>query len=33
VRAGQTTRPAIQEAVSTIGSSHLLGIVLNDSAA
>jgi polysaccharide biosynthesis transport protein len=33
VRAGQTTKPAIQEAVATIGAERLLGIVLNDSAA
>jgi receptor protein-tyrosine kinase len=32
VRAGQTTKPAIQEAVATIGAERLLGIVLNDSA-
>jgi protein-tyrosine kinase len=32
VRAGQTTKPAIQEAVAIIGSDRLLGIVLNDSA-
>jgi capsular exopolysaccharide synthesis family protein len=33
VRAGQTTKPAIQEAVAGIGQERLLGIVLNDSAA
>jgi capsular exopolysaccharide synthesis family protein len=32
VRAGQTTKPAIQEAVAAIGAERLLGIVLNDSA-
>lgn len=32
VRAGQTTTPAVQEAVATIGDARLLGIVLNDSA-
>jgi capsular exopolysaccharide synthesis family protein len=32
VRAGQTTKPAITEAVATIGAERLLGIVLNDSA-
>jgi capsular exopolysaccharide synthesis family protein len=31
VRAGLTTKPAIQEAVASIGSDHLLGIILNDS--
>jgi len=33
VRAGQTTKPAIHEAVATIGPERLLGIVLNDTAA
>ena len=32
VRAGQTTKPAIHDAVATIGQTRLLGIVLNDSA-
>jgi capsular exopolysaccharide synthesis family protein len=32
VQAGVTTKPAIGEAVSTIGSSRLLGVVLNGSA-
>lgn len=30
VRAGVTTKPAIQEAVATIGPAKLLGVVLND---
>ena len=30
VRAGVTTKPAIQEAVTSIGPTRLLGIVLND---
>ena len=30
VRAGVTTKPAIQESVASIGSAQLLGIVLND---
>ena len=30
VRAGVTTKPAIQEAASTIGHAKLLGVVLND---
>ena len=29
VQAGTTTKPAIQEAISTIGSSKVLGVVLN----
>jgi protein-tyrosine kinase len=33
VQAGITTKPAIQEAVSAIGSSKLLGVVLNGAAA
>jgi capsular exopolysaccharide synthesis family protein len=33
VHAGSTTKPAIQEAVSTIGPSKLLGVVLNGAAA
>jgi capsular exopolysaccharide synthesis family protein len=33
VQAGTTTKPAIQEAVSAIGPSKLLGVVLNNSAA
>jgi capsular exopolysaccharide synthesis family protein len=33
VRAGVTTKPAIQEAVATIGQGRLLGIVLNSVAA
>jgi capsular exopolysaccharide synthesis family protein len=32
VRAGVTTKPAIQEAASTIGHAKLLGVVLNDAA-
>jgi capsular exopolysaccharide synthesis family protein len=32
VRAGVTTKPAIQEAVDTIGPAKLLGVVLNDAA-
>jgi capsular exopolysaccharide synthesis family protein len=32
VRADVTTRPAIQEAVATIGPGKLLGVVLNDAA-
>lgn len=32
VRSGQTTRPAIQDAIATIGGTRLLGVVLNDSA-
>ena len=32
VRAGITTKPAIQEAVDTIGPAKLLGVVLNDAA-
>ncbi|HEY2150348.1 MAG TPA: CpsD/CapB family tyrosine-protein kinase [Vicinamibacterales bacterium] len=32
VRAGITTKPAIQEAVATIGADRLLGVVLNDAA-
>jgi capsular exopolysaccharide synthesis family protein len=32
VRADVTTRPAIQEAVATIGPAKLLGVVLNDAA-
>jgi capsular exopolysaccharide synthesis family protein len=32
VRAGLTTKPAIHEAVASIGQTNLLGIVLNDSA-
>jgi capsular exopolysaccharide synthesis family protein len=32
VRAEVTTRPAIQEAVATIGPAKLLGVVLNDAA-
>jgi protein-tyrosine kinase len=32
VRAGVTTKPAIQEAVSAIGPAKLLGVVLNDAA-
>jgi receptor protein-tyrosine kinase len=30
VRAGQTTKPAIADAVASIGRERLLGIVLND---
>lgn len=30
VRAGQTTKPAVQEAVASIGQARLLGIILND---
>jgi capsular exopolysaccharide synthesis family protein len=30
VRAGVTTKPAIQEAVASLGSASLLGVVLND---
>jgi Mrp family chromosome partitioning ATPase len=30
VQAGVTTKPAIQEAVATIGADKFLGIVLND---
>jgi protein-tyrosine kinase len=33
VQAGTTTKPAIQEGVSAIGSSKLLGVVLNGAAA
>jgi capsular exopolysaccharide synthesis family protein len=33
VQAGMTTKPAIQEAVNAIGSSKLLGVVLNGAAA
>ena len=33
VHAGSTTKPAIQEAVTAIGSSKLLGVVLNGAAA
>jgi capsular exopolysaccharide synthesis family protein len=33
VRAGVTTKPAIHEAVATIGQSKLLGLVLNSAAA
>jgi protein-tyrosine kinase len=33
VQAGVTIKPAIQEAVSTIGTGKLLGVVLNNSAA
>jgi protein-tyrosine kinase len=33
VQAGATTRPAIQEAVSTIGTGRLLGVLLNGAAA
>jgi capsular exopolysaccharide synthesis family protein len=33
VQAGTTTKPAIQEAVTAIGPSKLLGVVLNDAAA
>ncbi len=33
VQAGTTTKPAIQEAVGAIGSSKLLGVVLNGAAA
>jgi capsular exopolysaccharide synthesis family protein len=33
VQAGTTTKPAIQEAVSAIGASKLLGVVLNGAAA
>jgi protein-tyrosine kinase len=33
VRAGLTTKPAIHDAVASIGQARLLGIVLNDSAA
>jgi capsular exopolysaccharide synthesis family protein len=32
VRAGVTTKPAIQEAVSAIGPERVLGVVLNDTA-
>ena len=32
VRAGVTTKPAIQDAVATIGPEKLLGVVLNDAA-
>ena len=32
VRAGVTTKPAIQEAVAAIGPAKLLGVVLNDAA-
>jgi hypothetical protein len=32
VQAGVTTKPAIQEAVATIGDGKLLGVVLNGSA-
>jgi hypothetical protein len=32
VQAGVTTKPAIQEAVGTIGAGKLLGVVLNGSA-
>jgi protein-tyrosine kinase len=32
VRAGATTKPAIQEAVAAIGPAKLLGVVLNDAA-
>src|SRR5207249_8065301 len=33
VHAGTTTKPAIQEAVTMIGASKLLGVVLNGAAA
>jgi Mrp family chromosome partitioning ATPase len=33
VRAGSTTRPSIAHAISSLGSSKLLGLVFNDSAA
>ena len=33
VHAGTTTKPAIQEAVTAIGPSKLLGVVLNGAAA
>jgi hypothetical protein len=33
VQAGVTTKPAIQDAVSTIGPDRVLGVVLNGTAA